>query len=141
MRKNLIVWMSLPALVLALAGCKSTPPDHGAYLPVNVAVNDLENRTSLVLLSQGVQDSVTCPGIQEIRLPDGRLQVTAHLRNREERRIQVQANCEFKDGQGFVIDATVFQNVFLDENAQQDVQFVAMNDNARQYTIRIREAH
>jgi hypothetical protein len=88
-----------------------------------------------------VQESVTCPGIQEIRLPVGRLQVTAHLRNREERRIQVQANCEFKDGQGFVIDATVFQNVFLDENAQQDVQFVAMNDNARQYTIRIREAH
>ena len=140
MKKNLLVWMALPALALALSGCESTPPDHGAYLPVNVAVNDLENRTSLVLLSQGVQYSVTCPGIQELRLPDGRLQVAAHLRNREERRIQVQANCEFKDAQGFVIDATPFQNVFLDENAQQDVQFVAMNDKAQQYTIRIREA-
>jgi hypothetical protein len=141
MKKNLFVWMALPALALALAGCETTPPDHGAYLPLNVAVNDLENHTSLVLLSKGVQTSVTCPGIQETRLPDGRLQITAHLRNREERRIQVQANCEFKDAQGFVIDATMFQNVFLDENAQQDVQFVAMSDNTRQYTIRIREAH
>ena len=140
MKKNLLLCLALPALALALAGCESTPPDHGAYLPLNVSVNDLENRTSLVLLSRGVQNSVTCPGIQETVLPDGRLKVAAHLRNREERRIQVQVNCEFKDAQGFVIDDTPFQNVFLDENAQQDVQFVAMNDKARQYTIRIREA-
>lgn len=140
MKKHWILCLALPALALAPAGCASAPHDHGAYLPVNVMVNDLENHTSLVLLSRGVQYSVTCPGIQEIRLPDGRLQITAHLRNREERRIQVQVNCEFKDAQGFVIDATPFQNVFLDENAQQDVQFVAMNDSPRQYTIRVREA-
>jgi len=127
-------------MTLALAGCASGPPDTGAYLPVNVAVNDLENRTTLVLLSEGVQYSVTCPGIQETRLPDGRLQVAVHLRNREERRIQVQADCQFKDAQGFVIDEAPFQNVFLDENAQQDVRFVSMNDKAVRYTIRVREA-
>ena len=127
-------------IALALAGCASGPPDTGAYLPVNVTVNDLENRTTLVLLSQGVQYSVTCPGIQESRLPDGRLQIVAHLRNREERRIQVQADCQFKDAQGFVIDEEPFQNVFLDENAQQDVRFISMNDKAVRYTIRVREA-
>ena len=127
-------------MALALAGCASGPPDTGAYLPENVAINDLENHTTLVLLSSGVQYSVTCPGIQETRLPDGRLQVAVHLRNREERRIQVQADCQFKDAQGFVIDEVPFQNVFLDENAQQDVRFVSMNDKAVRYTIRVREA-
>jgi hypothetical protein len=87
-----------------------------------------------------VQHAITCPGIQETRLPDGRLQLSVNLRNREESRIQVQVNCEFKDAQGFVIDNTPFQNVFFDENAQQGVQFVSINDKAVRYTIRVREA-
>jgi Protein of unknown function (DUF1425) len=140
MKRNLLALLSCAALLPAFTGCETTPVDRGAYLPENVAVNDLENRTALVLFNKRVQTSVTCPGIQETRLPDGRLQVAAHLRNRENRPIQVQANCEFKDAQGFVIDATPFQNVFLDENAQQDIQFVSMNDKAQRYTIRVREA-
>jgi hypothetical protein len=137
MKKNLFVLIALSSFALAFTGCKT---DEGAYLPENVSINDLESRTALVLLSPGAQDSVTCPGIQETRLPDNRLQVAAHLRNRENRRIQVQANCEFKDAQGFVIEATPFQNVFLDENAQEDVTFVSMNDKPARYTIRVREA-
>ena len=140
MKMNSSVAFIASIMTLALAGCASGPPDHGAYLPVNVAVNDLENHTTLVLLSEGVQYSVTCPGIQETRLPDGRLQIAVHLRNREERRIQVQADCQFKDAQGFVIDEEPFQNVFLDENAQTDVRFVSMNDKAVRYTIRLRQA-
>jgi hypothetical protein len=138
MKKNLFTWMALSGLALALGGCKSA--DHGAYVAENVAINNLEDHLTLVLLDPGVQYSVTCPGIQETRLPDGRLQVAANLRNRENRRIQVQANCEFKDAQGFVLDATPFQNVFLDENAQEGVKFISMNDKAVRYTIRVRQA-
>jgi hypothetical protein len=140
MKKNLIALISLSSLALAFVGCRTAVVDRGAYLPLNVTVNDLENRAGIVLLDRGVQQSVTCPGIQETRLPDGRLQVTANLRNREERRIQVQANCEFKDAQGFVLDSTPFQNVFLDENAQESVKFISMNDRPVRYTIRIRQA-
>ena len=140
MRKKLLALLVLPGIALAFAGCETAVVDHGAYLPINVAVNDVENRAGIVLLDPRVQNSVTCPGIQETRLTDGRLQVAAHLRNRENRRIQVQANCEFKDAQGFVLDSTAFQNVFLDENAQEDVKFIAMNDKAVSYTIRVRQA-
>jgi nuclear transport factor 2 (NTF2) superfamily protein len=139
MKKPLIASIALAGLSLAFTGCATH--DRGAYLPQNVSINDLENRTALVLLSKRVQYSITCPGIQETRLPDGRLQVAVNLRNREERRIQVQVNCEFKDAQGFVIDNTPFENVFFDENAQQGVRFVSMNDKAVRYTIRVREAH
>ncbi|HHY87266.1 MAG TPA: YcfL family protein [Verrucomicrobia bacterium] len=140
MKRKLLMTLALAGMSLAFTGCETPVVDHGAYLPINVEVNDLENRAGIVLLSRRVQNSVTCPGIQETRLPDGRLQVVAHLRNRENRRIEVQANCEFKDAQGFVLDSTPFQTVFLDENAQQDVRFVAINPGALRYTIRVREA-
>lgn len=140
MKKHLSGLLGYAALVLLFAGCETPPHDHGAYLPQNVMVNNAEKQNALVLLDRRVEYSVTCPAIQETRLPDGQLEVKAHLRNREERRIQVQANCEFKDSQGFVLDSTPFKNVILDENAQDDVQFVSMNDKAVRYTIRVREA-
>lgn len=136
--KMTLLAISLLASAALLTGCKST--DHGAYLPVNANVNNLEDHQRLVLLDKMVQTSVTSPGIQEMRLPDGRLQVVANLRNRENRRIQIQANCVFKDAQGFVVEDTPFQTVFLDENAQEGVRFVSANEKAQRYTIRIRQA-
>lgn len=136
MKKKLLVIALAPALAL-LSGCAH---DHGAYAPQNAAVNNLEDNSRFVLLDRAAQYSVTSPGIQEARLPDGRLQVRANLRNRENRRIQVQVNCVFKDAQGFVVEETPFENVFLDENAQEPVEFVSANDKALRYTIRVREA-
>ncbi len=88
-----------------------------------------------------VQRSITSPGIQRTELPDGRLQVVANLRNRESRRIQVQVQCEFKDAQGFPIESPAWVNLFLTENAQEGVTFTSMNDKAKRYTIRVRQAH
>lgn len=140
MKKILFALLACSSLTL-FTGCETVVVDHGAYLPLNVPVNDKENYVSIVLLSQRVQNSIAVPGLQEARRPDNRLQVAVQLRNRESRRLQVQANCEFKDAQGFVIDSTPFQNVFLDENAQESVSFVSLNDKAVRYTIRVREAH
>ncbi|HWQ90441.1 MAG TPA: DUF1425 domain-containing protein [Clostridia bacterium] len=136
MKRTLFV-LSLLAGAALLSGCKT---DHGAYAPVNTTINNLEDSARFVLLDKGAQRSVTSPGIQESRLQDGRLQVVANLRNRENRRIQVQVNCVFKDAQGFVVEDTPFQSVFLDENAQEGVRFVSSNDRAMRYTIRVRQA-
>jgi hypothetical protein len=137
MKKTLLVIALLaPALVL-ITGCQS---DHGAYAPANTGVSNLEDSSRFVALDHGAQQAVTCPGIQESHLADGRLQVQANVRNRENRRIQVQINCVFKDAQGFSVDETPFQNLFLDENAEEGVKFVCANDKATRYTIRVREA-
>ena len=140
-RKLLALTLIAPALVL-FSGCASSEGehDHGAYLPVNTTVNDVENSAGFVLLSPGAQYSITCPAIQETHLPDGRLKIVANIRNRENRRLQVQANCVFKDAQGFPVEETPFRNVFLDENAQESATFLSMNDKPASYTIRIREA-
>ena len=125
-----------------LTGCQS-PHDTGAYVPVNTTVNDLENHEVTVLLDPRVQYSVTCPSVQERTTPDGRLEIVAQIRNREARRIQVQINCLFKDDQGYPSegDYTPFHNLILDENAQQTFSSTSMNNKAKGFTIRIREAH
>jgi len=138
MKKRWFTFVLLAPVFALLTACKTE--DHGAYAPVNTLQNNLEDSARFVLLDPGAQRSVTSSGIQEGRLSDGRLQVLANVRNRENRRIQVQINCVFKDAQGFVVEDTPFQNLFLDENAQEGVRFVSANDKAQRYTIRVRQA-
>jgi hypothetical protein len=138
MKSSLLALTLLVPALAVFAGCKTS--DTGAYQPVNTTVKNFEDSSRLVLLDKGAQRSVTSPGIQETRLPDGRLQVLANLRNRENRRIQIQVNCVFKDAQGFVVEDTPWQTVFLDENAQEGVRFTSANDKALRYTVRVRQA-
>lgn len=125
--------------VLLVAGCSTY--DKGPYLPQWSNTPAYENREPVVLLDPGVQYSVTYTGVQQRTLEDGRLQVVVHLRNRENRRIEVQANCVFKDENYFLTgDETPFQTVILTENATQDVIFTSMNNLAKKFTIRVRQA-
>ncbi len=140
MKKTFALLGLLTATAAFLPGCATE--DTGAFVPVNTTVNDRENHEPIVLMTARVQVSVTCSGIQVRTLEDGRLEVNANIRNREGRRIQVQINCEFKDDQGFVTEAeTPFQNLILTENAQETVHFVSLNNKAKRFTIRVREAH
>ncbi|MGV3756192.1 MAG: YcfL family protein [Verrucomicrobiota bacterium] len=133
------IWFSSLLLAAAVVtGCQS----GGAYAPKNATKYDLENKEKFVLMDSMVQRSVTASGIQKRLLPDGRLEVIAHVRNRETRRIQVQINCVFKDASGFSTDdETPWQNLILTENAQEDVRFVSINNKAQDFTIRVRQAH
>jgi len=129
----------LPLLIAVATqmGCASR---EGAYEPQNTTKFDLENRANFVLMDPGAQRSVSASGLQVRKLNDGRTEVAANLRNRENRRIQVQVNCEFKDEQGFTIDSSPWQNVILTENEQQTVRIAALSPQATKYTIRVREA-
>ena len=142
MKTSIVTLLAAGAAVLFVAGCSTH--DKGPYLPQwsqTPPPMGYETREPVVLLDPGVQYSVTCSGIQERTLPDGRLEVVAHLRNRENRRIEVQANCVFKDQNGFsTSDETPFVMVILTENATEDVKFVSMNNLAKKYTVRVRQA-
>jgi len=131
----------LVAVVLAaglLAGC-TTPT--GPFPPLDTTKYTLENSERFVLLDQPTQVSVTCTGLQEIALPDGRLEVVANVKNRENRRLEVQIQCVFKDATGFATgDETPWQTLILSEYATEAVRFTAMNGQARKYTVRVRQA-
>jgi len=138
MKRTLITTTALGVALLLQAGCHM----GGAYAPVNTTRYDLENRAKFVLLDEDIQDAVTCSGLQERFNTDGRLEITANVRNRLEKRISVQINCVFKDEQGFPTgDETPFQTLILSENAQEGVRFISINNRARGYTIRIRRMH
>jgi hypothetical protein len=139
MKTSIVALLASGAAVLLVAGCSTH--DKGPYLPEWSQTPAYETREPVVLLDPGVQYSVTYTGVQEQPLPDGRLQVVVHLRNRENRRIEVQANCVFKDLNGFLTgDETPFKMVILTENATEDVTFTSMNNLAKKFTVRVRQA-
>jgi predicted small lipoprotein YifL len=138
MKNRFLSIVAALTVTTVFTGCQSS---GGAYLPKNATKYNYEDSEQLVLMDSMVQRSVTSPGIQQTRLPDGRLEVAANLRNREGRRIQVQTQCEFKDGQGFTIDSTPWVTTILTERGQETVRFTSMNDKAQRYTIRVRQAH
>jgi uncharacterized protein YcfL len=135
--KHLIPVLTATAALALFGGC-STP---GPYQPQDTTKYTIENTEKFVLLDQPTQHSVTCTGLQERVLPDGRIEVVANVKNRENRRIQVQINCVFKDDQGFSTgDETPFQTLILAENSTEAVPFTAANTLAKKYTIRVRQA-
>jgi len=124
--------------LLLFAGCATAP---GPFTPKDTTRYTVENTEKFVLLDKPTQVSVTCTGLQERTLGDGRLEVVANVKNRENRRIQVQINAVFKDEQGFSTgDETPFQTLILAENSTEAVRFTAMNTLAKKYTIRVRQA-
>ena len=137
MKKMLLAALACAPLILLSCGCKS---HEGAYLPQNADKFNQEVSAKFVLLDPGAQTSVSCASLQEGRTPEGRLQVKANVRNRENRRLEVQINCVFKDDQGFTVDETPFESLILTENEVRGVEFTAMNEKAKTYTIRVRQA-
>ncbi|MSU35230.1 MAG: DUF1425 domain-containing protein [Pedosphaera sp.] len=118
-----------------------TNSSGGAYSAKDTDRKNLENQSKFVLLDKRAEESVTYNGIQERPLPDGRLEVAVNMRNRLERHIRVQVQCVFKDIQGFSTgDETPWQSVVFSKNSQETVTFASMNDRAKDYTVRVREA-
>jgi hypothetical protein len=139
MKKMVLTLIGASSLLLLAGGCTSTY-DKGAYAPQSTTKSSQEINAKFVLLDPGTQYSVTCASLQEGKTPDGRLQVKANVRNRENRRLEVQMNCVFKDAQGFTVDETPFESLILTENEMRGVEFTAMNDKAKTYTIRVRQS-
>ena len=136
-----------PCLVLAatlaglalFAGCASEP---GPFAPQDSTKYTLENTDNFELLGKSTQTAIACTGLQPRLLADGRLEVVASVKNRENHPVKLQINCVFKDEQGFTTgDETPLQSLKLDPNATEAVRFTAQNALAKKYTIRVRELH
>jgi uncharacterized protein YcfL len=129
--------LALVALGL-LAGCQTEP---GPLLPQDTTKYTIENTEKFILMDRPTQVSVTCTGLQERTNADGRLEVVANVKNREDRRIQVQVRCVFKDAGGVSTgDETPWQTLILGENATEAVRFTAINAQASKYTVAVRQA-
>ena len=134
-------WKPLFLLALAaafVAGCRTT---SGSNEPFDTTKYTIESTNKFVLLDQTAQGTVSCTGLQERVLPDGRLEVVANVKNREKHRIKIQVNCVFKDEQGVSRgDETTVQSLALAENVTEAVKFTSVNNLARDFTVQVRES-
>lgn len=125
------------ALVLTV-GCAT---DAEVRRPLETTKYTLENTDRYIPLDKPTQNAVSCTGIQESKLADGRLEVLANFKNRESRRFELQTSCEFKNEQGIPTgEETPWQNVVLSDNETEAVRFTALNTTAKKYTIRVRQS-
>ncbi len=128
--------MSFVAAVLILmSGCAAK---HGPYVPYSHPPA-VENQETVVVLSQDLVNRVGLEGELVRKLPDGRLEVTASIRNLTKYPLHVQAQTVFKDVDWFsTADQTAWYDLLLNENETKSYGAVSMNDKAENYTIRIR---
>lgn len=132
------VFPVLVATLLALAGC-AVPPAPTA--PAETTKYTLENTDRFVLLGGAADHAISCTGLIELPLADGRLEVAANLKNREAQALKVDVGCVFKSAAGdAVIEDSPWQAVTLPENATVSVHFTAANPASKKYTIRVRDA-
>jgi hypothetical protein len=136
MKQNLLLLFAVAALGSVNSGCHT----GGPYAPVNTNKYNYETTATFVDMDPGTQRSVSCSGIQRRTLPDGRMEVAANVLNLENRRLQVQISCVFKDEQGFEVDSTPWQTLILTENETKTERFPSANAQAKNFTIRIRQA-
>src|ERR1700722_1453141 len=81
----------------ALGGCVAPPR---AVAPQDSTKFSVENTDKFVPLDAASQMGVSCPGLQERTLGDGRLEVVADVKNRVKAFVRVEVQCVFQDDQG-----------------------------------------
>jgi len=124
-------------LLLLLPACvnpaqTSLPPETTKYT--------LENTDRFAFEAGGPAHAISCTGLMELPLADGRLEVVANLKNREMAPVKVQVGCAFKDASGeATIENSPWQNVTLPENATVSVRFTASTPAAKKYTVLVRD--
>lgn len=122
--------------VLAFAGC-TNPPEPA--IAAQSTKYTLENTDRFVVLNHMGASPVTCTGLMDHMVADGRMEVVANLKNRENRAVTLQAGCVFRDASGEnELEETAWQNVSIPADTTEAVRFTASSPDAKSYTIRVR---
>ena len=134
-RQTLVGLCALCALAL-LGGFAVAPSRDEAQETTKFTV---ENTDRFIALDAATEAAISCTGLQERLLDDGRLEVVANLRNSGTGDAKVHVQCIFLDDQGMPIDAAApWQNLMISNSATEVVRFSAPNKQAKKYSIRVR---
>ena len=86
-----------------------------------------------------VSAALECEGLDERVLGDGRLEIVAVIRTRSAQRVEAQARCVFKDGQGLPTgDETPWQALVLEGNSSEALRFAAPAAADSRYAVSVR---
>jgi uncharacterized protein YcfL len=122
-----------------LPGCASVPAPQA---PQDTTKFTVENTVRFVALDASTEAVISCTGLQERALADGRLEVVANLKNSDTKPVRVNVQCVFLDEQGLpVAGDSPWEVVALSADSTEVVRFTAPVLTARKYSIRVRRAH
>jgi hypothetical protein len=136
--RHAIKTLAALGLLAALAGCAvmqrpSSPQDSNKFT--------VGNTERFVALDPTAEAAVSCTGLQERTLADGRLEVVANVKNRGAKPVQVRIACAFADDQYAPVGGEPAWGILkIAGDATEVVRFTATSAAARRYAIRVRDA-
>lgn len=129
-----IVAVAMAAAAFALiTGCATEPESTHPSDTTKYTLEDTDRFTNTA------QHAVSCTGLMEVPMADGRMEIVANLKNRENQKVNVQASCVYRDPTGVTVEETPWQTVTLPENGTVAVRFAAAKATTKNYTVRVRD--
>ncbi len=115
-----------------MAPATATPRDSTKFT--------LENTNRFMVLDSATEAAVSCTGLQERTLDDGRLEVIANLKNRGSAPVRVHIQCLFQNDQGAPFSvAGSWQSLAIAGDSTEVVRFTAPDAMVKAYEIRVRK--
>jgi uncharacterized protein YcfL len=119
-----------------LGGCASVPAPQA---PQDSTKFTVENTMRFVALDAATEAVVSCTGLQERALGDGRLEVVANLKNSDNKPVNVLVQCVFLDEQGLPVGPeSGWRTLAIGPDSTEVMRFTAPVLAARKYSIRVR---
>jgi hypothetical protein len=139
LRRSSLSFLAAASLAAVLAGCAGAPETRA---PQDSTKFTVENTDRFLALDAATEAVISCTGLQERLLADGRLEVVANLRNSGTSAAKVRVQCVFLDNEGQPLNVDPpSQSVALAAGATEVVRFTAPSAAAKRYSIRVRAAH
>ncbi len=136
-RHDLLPFAACCALGL-LAGCGSVPAPQA---PQDTTKFTVGNTVRFAALDSATEAVISCTGLQERALADGRLEVVANLRNSGAIPAKVLVQCEFLAEGGLPVGPEPrWQTLAIAADSTEVMRFTAPDLTARKYSIRVRRA-
>jgi hypothetical protein len=121
-----------------LAGCAGP---EAPQVPQDTTKFTVGNTERFAALDAATQAEISCTGLQERTLGDGRLEIVASIRNRDEKPARIQIQCSFMDERGELVgDGGPWQALAIAADATEVARFTAPSAAAGRYAIRVRSA-
>ncbi len=134
--KNLSYTALAIALAFTVTACSRS---RGPDVPIADAKAVARTQSPVVLFDKTLKGKIAADQVEQYRLADGRMSISANLRNRTKKALTVQTRTVFKDAGGFAIDdETSWQNLFLSPQQYSTVRAASMTGAAEMATVEVR---
>ena len=135
MTRHLLTLIAACGALAAFAGCATS-----SQAPRDSAKYTMENTDRFAALDAATETAVSCTGLQERTLGNGRLEVIANVRNLGSSPARVMIQCVFLDAMGMPVEPeAAWQPLALGGEATEVVRFTAPDARSKRYSIRARK--